>query len=280
MSEKPIIISCALTGSQSQKKKNPAIPTTPQEIADAAYAAWQSGAAIVHLHMRDNKENATMNTALFKETVALIRERRDCDVIINCTSSGGTTITHQKRLEHFQTIPDIEIGSYDVGTLNWACSYVFANPPMFLETLARTYQKNQIVPEVEIFDPGMIGNAKYYMSKKLLPEHPWFQLVLGVLGGSAATLDSLLHLRNLLPEGSFWSATGVGRGHLPILYGAIALGADGVRVGLEDNLYYSHGELATNEMLVARAVRVAGEYGRTPATPAQARELLGIPQLT
>lgn len=279
MSEKPIIISCALTGAQSRKSKNPAIPVTPQEIADTAYAAWQAGAAVVHLHMRDENQNATMSTALFKETVALIREHKDCDVIINCTSSGGTTITHQKRLEHFQTIPEIEIGSYDVGTLNWACSYVFANPPMFLETLASVYKQNNIIPEIEIFDPGMIGNAKYYMSRGLLPERPWFQFVLGVLGGSDATLDSLLHLHKLLPEGSLWSATGIGKGHLPIMYGAIALGADGVRVGLEDNLYYSHGQLATNEMLVERAVRVAAEYGRAPATPAQARELLGIPQL-
>lgn len=279
MSEKPIIISCALTGAQSRKSKNPAIPVTPQEIADTAYAAWQAGAAVVHLHMRDENQNATMSTALFKETVALIREHKDCDVIINCTSSGGTTITHQKRLEHFQTIPEIEIGSYDVGTLNWACSYVFANPPMFLETLASVYKQNNIIPEIEIFDPGMIGNAKYYMSRGLLPERPWFQFVLGVLGGSDATLDSLLHLHRLLPEGCLWSATGIGKGHLPIMYGAIALGADGVRVGLEDNLYYSHGQLATNEMLVERAVRVAAEYGRAPATPAQARELLGIPQL-
>lgn len=280
MSEKPIIISCALTGSQSPKSKNPAVPVTPHEIADAAYAAWQAGAAIVHLHMRDENQNATMSTARFQETVALIRERKDCDVIINCTSSGGTTVTHQKRLEAFQTIPQIEMGSYDAGTLNWGCSYVFANPPAFLEALGTTFQQHNIIPEVEIFDPGMIGNAKYYIQKGILPARPWFQLVLGALGGSDADLENLLHLRRNLPRDALWSATGVGRGHLPILYGAIALGADGVRVGLEDNLYYGPGEPATNEMLVSRAVRVAGEFGRKPATPAQTRELLGIPTLS
>ena len=279
MNNKPLIISCALTGSQSLKSKNPALPVTPREIADSAYAAWQAGAAVVHLHMRDENQIGTMDPTLFQETISLIREHKDCDVIINCTSSGGTTLTHTKRLEHFQTIPEIEMGSYDAGTLNWACDYVFPNPPAFLTTLGKLYQEKDIVPEIEIFDPGMIGNAKYYIEKGVLKTPAWFQLVLGVLGGSDATLESLAYLKNLLPEGSLWSATGIGRGHLPILYAALSAGADGVRVGLEDNLYYAHGELASNESLTARAARVAHEFGRAVATPAQAREILGIKPL-
>lgn len=276
---KPLIISCALTGSQSPKSKNPAIPETPQEIADSAYAAWQAGAAVVHLHMRDKNHNGTMDPELFQETIALIRAHKDCDVIINCTSSGGWTLTHEKRLEHFQTIPEIEMGSFDAGTLNWSCDYVFPNPPAFLETLGKLYIEHDILPEIEIFDPGMIGSARYYLKKGVLKNPGWFQLVLGVLGGSDATLESLLYLKNLLPDGALWSATGIGKGHLPILYGAIAAGADGVRVGLEDNMYYSHGQLATNEMLVARAARTAGEFGRPVATAAQAREIMGIKPL-
>ena len=279
MNNKPLIISCALTGSQAPKAKNPAVPVTPKEIADSAYAAWQAGAAVVHLHMRDDHQVGTMDPALFQETISLIKEHKDCDVIINCTSSGGTTITHDKRLEHFETIPEIEMGSYDAGTLNWSCDYVFPNPPAFLEKLGKCYLEHDIVPEIEIFDPGMIGNALHYMKKGSLKAPGWFQLVLGVLGGSDATLESMLYLKNLLPEGALWSATGIGRGHLPILYGAIAAGADGVRVGLEDNLYYAHGEVATNEALVARAARVAHEFGREVATPAQAREILGIKPL-
>lgn len=278
MSDNPVIISCALTGSQSSKSKNPAIPVTPREIADAAYAAWQAGAAIVHLHMRDEHQNAVMSTKLFRETVDLIRDYKDCDVIINCTSSGGTPITHQKRIEPFCKIPEIEIGSYDVGTLNWACSYVFANPPVFLEELGEAYQDHNVFPEIEIFDSGMIGNAKHYMKNGVLPQKLWFQLVLGVLGGADATIENMIYLQKQLPEGALWSATGIGKGHLPILYGAIAQGGH-VRVGLEDNLYYAQGQLATNEMLVERAVRVAKEFGREPATSAQAREILGIEPL-
>ena len=114
MTNNPLIISCALTGAQSSKLKNPAIPVTPQEIADTAYEVWKAGAAIVHLHMRDENQQGTMNASLFRETVSLIREHEDCDVVINCTSSGGTPITHQKRLDPFQTIPEIEIRDWQL----------------------------------------------------------------------------------------------------------------------------------------------------------------------
>ncbi len=276
MNSKPLIISCALTGAQSPKRKNPAVPVTPGEIADSAYAAWQAGAAVVHLHMRDENQAGTMSAALFQETIQRIRAHEDCDVIINCTSSGGTTLTHEKRLEHFRTLPEIEMGSYDVGTLNWNCDYVFPNPPDFLVKLGDLYQERSIVPEIEIFDPGMIGNAIHYLKKGVLKAPGWFQLVLGVLGGSDATLESLVHLKRLLPEDALWSVAGIGRGHLPMLYAALAAGADGVRVGLEDNLFYAHGVPASNESLTARAARVAREFGRAPATPSQAREILGI----
>lgn len=274
----PVIISCALTGAQSSKSKNPAVPLTPKEIAQDAYAAWQAGAAIVHLHMRNRSGKGSMSSKLFAETISLIRAYKDCDVIINCTSSGAFTPTHHQRLSHFRSIPAIEMGSFDAGTMNWACDYVFANPPDFLESLARTYAKHKILAEIEIFDPGMIGNAKYYLEKGILSKPVWFQLVLGVLGGIEATLENMLFLQRMLPNDVLWSATGVGKGHLPIMFGAIAHGGH-VRVGLEDNLYYLKGQLATNEMLVARAARVANEFGRGVATAKQAREMLGIRQL-
>ncbi len=107
MSSKPIIISCALTGAGSPKSKNPAVPVTPKEIADSAYAAWQAGAAIVHLHMRDENQVGSMSTRLFKEKIQLIKEHEDCDAIINCTSSGGTTLTHEERIYVIQISLDI-----------------------------------------------------------------------------------------------------------------------------------------------------------------------------
>lgn len=276
MNTNPLIISCALTGTQTPKAKNPSLPVTPAEIANDAYEAWKAGAAVVHLHMRDANQAGTMDAKLFAETVHLIREHKDCDVIINCTSSGGVTRTHTSRFEHFRTIPEIEVGSYDAGTLNWACSYVFPNPPAVLEELGQVYREFNVVPEIEIFDPGFIDNAVYYMNKGFIDGPGWFQFVLGVLGGSKATPEALQYLVKKLPQGAKWSATGIGTGHLPILYTALALGADGVRVGLEDNIYYDHGVLATNKMLVERAVRVAKNFNRTIATPAQAREIMGI----
>lgn len=271
-----VIISCALTGAFPQKEKNPAVPYTPEEIADAAYASWKAGAAIVHLHMRDDAGVGTMDKERFRESVRLIREHKDCDVIINCTSSGGIT-TEDKRMAHFIEIPDIEIGSLDIGTFNWGDSFVFDNNPGFLKKLCDVYNQYDVKPEVEIFDCGMLGNAKYYIEKGYVKNPMWCQFVLGVLGGMEATVDNLLHLVRQLPEGTLWSAFGVGTDHLPIMYAALALGGH-IRVGLEDNLYMSRGEKATNPLLVERAVRVVREFGKKPATPAEAREILGIKQ--
>jgi len=271
-----VIISCALTGAFPQKEKNPAVPYTPQEIADAAYASWKAGAAIVHLHMRDDAGAGTMDKERFRESVRLIREHEDCDVVINCTSSGGIT-TEDKRMAHFIEIPDIEIGSLDIGTFNWGDSFVFDNNPGFLKKLCDVYNQYDVKPEVEIFDCGMLGNAKYYLENGYIKNPMWCQFVLGVLGGMEATVDNLLHLVRQLPEGTLWSAFGVGTDHLPIMYATLALGGH-IRVGLEDNLYMSRGEKATNPLLVERAVRVVKEFGKKPATPAEAREILGIKQ--
>ncbi len=279
MNNNPLVISCALTGTATPKAKNENLPVTPEAIAKDAYEAWKAGAAVVHLHMRDANQIGTMDPKLFAETVHLIREYKDCDVIINCTSSGGFTKNHSARFDHFRTIPEIEVGSFDAGTLNWGASYVFPNPPLVLEELCGVYQEFDVVPEVEVFDPGFIANAQYYIKKGMMKGPGWYQFVLGVLGASKATPEAVAYLKSLLPEGAKWSATGIGTGHLPVLYAAIAMGADGVRVGLEDNLYYDHGVLATNKSLVERAVRVAKEFNRPVATSAQAREIMGIKPL-
>lgn len=279
-----VIIGCALTGTATRREKNEHLPITPEEIAQDAYQCWQAGAAMVHLHMRDSNGNGVMDRDLFAQTIALIRARKDCDVIINCTSSGGPDRngerTSTSRMSHFQTIPEIEVGSFDVGTFNWNDRYIFQNDPAFLKELAGVYQQCGVRPEIEVFDMGMLGNAKHYAHQlKLLEEPLWIQFVLGVLGGAEATVDNLLHLVRALPEGTRWSATGIGRGHLEILYTAIALGATGVRVGLEDNLYMRAGMLATNVALVERAAELIRLANKRPATPAEARTILGIPQL-
>jgi uncharacterized protein (DUF849 family) len=273
-----IIISCALTGAWSPKEKNPAVPYTPQEIADAAYESWKAGAAVVHIHMRDENGVGTMDFDRFKESIRLLREHKDCDVIINCTSSGGLNPSEDTRMAHFRGIPDIEVGSLDIGSFNWGDSAIFNNNPEFLKKLCNTYNENNVVPEVEIFDMGMLGNAKHYVKNGYIKSPMWCQLVLGVLGGMDATVDNLLHLVRNLPEGTIWSAFGIGINHLPIMYATLALGGH-IRVGLEDNLYMSRGQKGTNPMMVERAVRIVKEFGKEVATPAEAREILGIKPL-
>ena len=279
MKDKTMII-VALTGAVTPKDITPHIPTTPEEIAADAIACWKAGASVVHLHMRDDEGKGIMCKDRFKKTVDLIRADKDCDIVICCTSSGSVVSAgNKKRMEHFESIPEIELGSYDAGTINWACGQIFENSPQFLEELAQCYLDNDVKPEVEIFDMGMITNTNYYIKKGLLKTPIFCQFVLGVLGGAPATVDNLVHLVRNMPEGAKWSAFGVGRDHLPIMYAALALGADGIRVGIEDNVYYSKGVLATNTMFVERAVRVVKEFGKTPTTSAEAREILGIKPL-
>ena len=276
---KKTIISCAMTGTGTPKSKNHALPTTPEEIAQDVYKVWKAGAAIVHLHMREDNQMPTMDAARFAETIRLIRDYEDCDIIINCTSSGSATLLPpEKRMEHFATIPAIEIGSFDAGTINWDCAGIFLNDPPFLQKLAACYEQYNVKPEIELFDSGMIANMKYYLKAGVLKGPVWCQMVLNVLGGAPGTVENLVHLVKQLPEDAMWSCTGIGASHLPLMFATLALGGH-LRVGLEDNLYYAKGVKATNEMLVARAVRVVREYGNEPATPAEAREMLGLKPL-
>lgn len=271
------IISAALTGNWGKKSDNPAIPMTPEEIADAAVAAYEAGAAAVHLHMRDEQMRPTMEVELFRQTIERIKER--CDVIINITSSGDHTGEHIGsdviRCKPFRELRP-EMGSFDCGTMNWMNNSVFINHPRFLEMLGATMLECGVKPELEIFDAGMVENTLYYMKKGLIRQPAHYQFVLGCPGGMAATADNLVFLRNQLPAGSTWSATGIGRGHIPILMAALAMGGH-VRVGLEDNIYYEKGVLAkSNAQLVARAARLMRCAGMEPATPDEARAILGL----
>ena len=278
MNTDKVIITAALTGAVTPKEKNEYIPLTPAEIAEDAYKCGQAGAAIVHLHMRDENSNGTMDKERFRETIRLLREKKDCDVVINCTSSGEGTASDERRMAHMRELDGIEIGTYDAGTFNWMPSGVFMNSPAFLETLGKVYLQRGIKPELEIFDAGMLGIANYYHEQGILTAPMHFQLCLGVLGGMPATVENLVYLVNHLPAGSTWSAFGVGKGHLPILYATLALGGH-VRVGLEDNVYFSKGVKATNCQLVERAAKAVCLFGKQPATPGEAREILGLKPL-
>ena len=207
-------------------------------------------------------------------------------MVINCTSSGWTVehpATDEQRYEHHMTVPGIEMGSYDAGTFNWMPSAVFMNSPQFLEKIGDAYMAKGIKPEIEIFDAGMLGITDYFVKKGHLSTPCHYQFCLGVLGGMPATCENLLYLIDKIPEGSTWSAFGVGKGHMPILYTALAMGGH-VRVGLEDNVVYGYDDngekiMATNVMLVERAVKAIETFGNKVATPEEAREILGIKPL-
>jgi Uncharacterized conserved protein len=274
------IISCAVTGAVAPRSINPHVPVTPEEIAACVYDVWKAGAAIVHLHMRkqDDIEVGTMDVELFRETIRLIRNYKDCDVIINCTSSGDLSYDEEIRYKPFTMIPEIEIGSYDIGTFNWNDMFVFTNSPSFLHKLHEVYDENDVKPEIEIFSYNMLKNAEMYLNAGRLKAPLFCQFMLGVGGMMEANVENLFYLVNHLPEGSIWSCSGIGTAHVPMMYAALAMGGN-IRVGLEDNLYYSKGVVASNTMLVERAVRLVTEFGKRPAKPAEVREMLGIKPL-
>jgi uncharacterized protein (DUF849 family) len=279
-----VIITAALTGAVTPPGYD--IPTTPERIAEDAYQCWKLGAAIVHIHTRADDGLGAMNTEHFAQICKLIRAHEDCDVVLNCTSSGYSAkhpATEEDRYRHFQLTPEIEMGSYDAGSFNWMPSLVFLNSPQFLEKLGNVYLENHVKPEIEIFDAGMLGITDYFVKQGSLSSPCHYQFCLGVLGGMSATVENLLYLRSHIPEGSTWSAFGVGAAHLPIMYAALALGGH-IRVGLEDNVVFGYdGDgkkiMATNMMLVQRAVDAVRTFGKQPATPAEAREILGIKPL-
>ncbi len=272
--ENKVIITAALTGAMTPKELNPNIPLTPEEIAEDAYRCWKAGAAVVHLHMRDDEGMGTMDKEKFKKTIDLIKEKADCDVIINCTTSGDNTATYEERMEHLGYVKP-EMASFDAGSFNWMPFGIFDNSPQFLEPLALKMKEIGVKPEFEIFDSGFMNIVKYYAGKGVLEAPYHYQFVLGVLGGMEATVKNLQFLYDMLPEGATWSAFGVGKDHLPIMYATLALGGH-IRVGLEDNVYYSKGKLASNVSLVERAVRVIRQFGKEPATPDEARQILSI----
>lgn len=269
-----VVITAALTGAFPAKDKNPNIPLTPQEIADDVIKVWKAGAAIAHLHMIDEEGNGTMDKERFKETVELVRER-ECDIILNLTTSGDLNATDETRMSHLMELKP-EMASFDAGSMNWMHKTLFLNTPTFLEKLGQVMLDNNVKPEIEVFDAGMLYNTLYYVKKGLVAEPTHYQFVLGAPGGTAATVENLVYLKSLLPENSTWSAFGIGQGHLPILYTTLALGGH-IRVGMEDNIYYAKGRIAkSNTEFVERAVRIIHELNKEVASPTEARQILGL----
>lgn len=275
------IITVATTGAWPTKEKNPNVPIEPSEIALEIYNCWKEGAAVAHIHCRDDEGRAAMVFEKFEEVVTLMRTKySDCDIILNITTSGGVNLREEDRLRPFYELRP-EMASYDCGSMNWMNSSVFENSPDFLERLGNMMQQAKVKPEIEAFDPGMIYNAGYYLKKGVLKAPLHFQFCMGCAGGIAATTKNLVFMKETMDAvapGSTWSAFGVGVGAMEIMYAAIAMGGN-IRVGMEDNIMYRRGQLADSNMqFVARARRVLEEFNCQPATPAQARQILGLPE--
>jgi 3-keto-5-aminohexanoate cleavage enzyme len=268
-----LIISAALTGSWPTKAQNPAVPITEEEIAEAAVECWRAGAAIVHLHVRNDQGKVTCDPARYAKARDLIRAAGS-DVIINMSTGGGAgQTTDEQRIEPVDLAP--EIASFDCGSLNFGQT-TFVNSPKFLDELALRMERNGVLPEIECFEPGHVANALRLIEDGKLKPPFWFQFVLGVRGGSPGTVNQLIHMLDMIPGEALWSVCGIGRAQLPLGLTAMAMGGH-VRTGLEDNMYYHKGELAaSNAQLVERLVRIAGEGGRPIATPDDARTMLGV----
>ena len=269
-----VVLTVACTGAWPTRNETPYVPLQPKEIADEVYACWKAGASVAHIHVRGDDDKASMSYGKFEDVVKRIRAT-DCDIVLNLTTSGGIGLTDDVRMKPFQQLRP-ELASYDCGSMNWLNTTVFENRPDFLEKLAASMIECDVKPEIEVFDAGMVYNALYYQKKGLLKTPLHFQFCLGAAGGMAATVQNLVYLKGLIPEGSTWSAFGIGKEHLPILYAALALGGN-IRVGMEDNIFYSKGVLAkSNVEFVERSKRIVAEIGKQIATPAEAREILGL----
>ena len=268
-----VILTVAHTGAWPQKSDTPNVPLTPEEIADDVYACWKAGASVSHIHVRNDEGKPSMEFAKFEKAVKLIRER--CDIVLNLTTSGGIGLTDDERMKPFIELRP-EMASYDCGSMNWMHNAVFENHPKFLEALGKKMEECNVKPEIEVFDAGMVYNALYYLKKGILKTPLHFQFVLGTPGGMTATIQNLVFLKSLIPEDCTWSALGIGKEHLPILFTALALGGN-IRVGMEDNIFYAPGRLAaSNVEFVERTKRIITELGREAATPDETREILNL----
>jgi uncharacterized protein (DUF849 family) len=271
------------------------VPYTADELAEQIVACAKAGASIAHIHVREDKEVGgkleigykSMSLQKFTDAVEKTREavkKAGVDILINLTTSGGE-YEDQKRIQHLGALLP-EMCSFDPNTINWANSYIFENSPRFLNYLGAEVVKQGIKPEFEVFDTGHIDSVMYYVKKHNIPEPPHIQFIMGVGGSMPATTENLAFLAGKLPKGATWSVSGIGgRAHVPMMLAGLALGCDGLRVGLEDNILYEvkpDGEkvIATNVQLVERAVALSKLAGREIATADDARDILGITRHT
>lgn len=267
-----LIITLSMLGNVPTKKMNPAVPITPKEICDVLEKCCKLGVSVAHLHARDENGDPTHSKEAYKDILDEIKRRKINVITQLSTGARGGDNTVESRGQMLEL--DCEMGSLSTGSSNFSNS-INANEPALIGQLASKMLSNNIKPEIEAFEIGMINTAPFYVRRGVLEEPINFNLVMNVPGSIKGTIKNLLFMVESLPENSNWTVSGIGRSQIPMLATAMLLGGH-VRTGLEDVLEYSPGILATNEMLVERVVRLAKELGREIATPDEARNILGI----
>lgn len=267
------LITVAPTGAEADKSAVPALPATLDELVTAAKECQAAGAAVVHVHIRDGQARPTLDVGRLTDTVAALRE--GTDLIVQLSTGGAVTDSFGDRLAVLDAGPDA--CSLTCGTVNFG-DEVFSNPwPFIRELYARTRELG-VVPEFELFDFGHIATLHRLLADQGPPHggHVHCDLVMGVPGGMPGNAATLTQAVSALPAGATWSATGIGRASVPVMFAALAAGGH-LRVGMEDTLSYSRGRPVTgNAELVERAATLANIAGRPPMRPGQARELLGV----
>jgi 3-keto-5-aminohexanoate cleavage enzyme len=264
-----LIITCAITGAETTKAQNPALPTTPDEQAQAAFECWKAGASVIHLHVRDDNGKPSQSVDRFKQTIEKIRAK--CPVIVQISTGGAVGESIENRAAPLKLQP--EMASLNVGSINFG-DEIFLNLPKDVEKLAAEIKKNKIKPEIEVYDYGMLEYGLKLLKKGIIDAPAHFQFVLGTGHGISGEAKNLCTMADLLPQGCTWTAAGIGRYQLPVAAQSIVMGGH-VRVGLEDNVYWSKGVLAkSNAQLVERVAQLSTILQRPVASVDEAKEIL------
>jgi 3-keto-5-aminohexanoate cleavage enzyme len=267
----PLVITAAVVGAEVMREHTPYVPYTPIEIAEEARLCREAGASIVHVHGRRDDGTPTQDRETFARILEEIRERTD--ILVQFSTGGAVGMSVEERIEGLDLRPDM--ATLTTGSVNFG-EEVFLNSMPTIRTIARRLDELDIRPEIEIFDTGMVDTALRLVGEGLLAPPLHFDFVLGVPGGMGARVENLRFLVDMLPAGATWSVAGMGRHELPLARWAVEHGGH-VRVGLEDNIYLSRGQLAEgSHVLVAEVRRFARELGRPLADPATTSKLLGI----
>lgn len=268
---KKLIITAAICGAEVTKEHNPQVPYTVPEMVREAKASVEAGAAVLHIHVREDDGTPTQSKRRYNEVLEAIREACP-ETILQVSTGGATGMTLEERIEVLDLAP--EMASLDCGTVNFGGDEIFVNTENMIIQMSERMQEMAVFPELEIFDKGMIDMVIRLHRKNLIVEPLHFNLVMGVNGGIAATPRDLLFLVESLPPGSTFTVSGIGRGQLAMNVQSILLGGH-VRVGFEDNIYLEKGVLGDgNADFVRRIADISRSLQREIATPDEARAMM------